>query len=1241
MLLKVYAALVILLLSSTWAVAQNGKIKGKVLDKETGEGVPFATIKVYKDGLLKSGTESDMDGAYLISSLEAASYDLEVEGFGYITQRLEGVIVSNDKIQFADFKLKSGDGQTGEMLDEVEVIHYEVPLIDKDGGASGGTITRENIAKMPGRSAESIAATVGGVGTDANGSITSVRGARNNSTYYYIDGIKVRGSSGLPKSAIQEVSVITGGLPANYGDATGGIISITTRGPSSFYFGGIDILSSGVKIGENTYGLDNYAYNLIEGSISGPLLMKKDSNGEKTEPILGFFLSANATSIVDDRPFAIPTYRLKPGTREELIAAPLRPTGTGQGVFYNTDFLTADAFEEVKYRQNIARQGLTVAGKVDVNAGPTVNLTFGGSLDWNTRSSGDWVNSVFNYDNFPSLTNLSWRAYGRFTQRFTNASEDDDIGEGEAAPKPALIKNIYYTVMADFSKFNRKVEDATHGENLFNYGYVGKFETFRQNSYQWNNDLQALEHNGFDDTLVVFTPSTTNTELAAITSQYYQIYEDDPEDNYENLTQIQDGNALINGMLPASVYGIWSNIGSQYNGFSRTDNQQFRITAMGSADIGNHAVSIGFEYEQRQDRFFAVNGGTRPGPVQLWTTMRQLTNNHISELDFSQPTISQIGSLTLIDYARLNAAPGDYSGSDAQAFFDYNLRNALGLDPDGTDFINVDAIDPEFYAANGGLALFSADELLNNGNNFVTYYGYDHTGQKTSEKPSFDDFFTAQDEFGNFTRPIAPFEPIYTAAYVMDKFAFDDLIFNVGLRVDRFDANQKVLQDRFSLYPTKTVKEASEFTHPTSISQDAVVYVNDIYNPTSVNGYRVDNQWYNADGTEITDPTLIYTAAGVAPYLADGVSPDDEVSSIAFRDYEPQINVMPRIAFSFPISDEALFFAHYDVLTVRPNNGNRLDPLDYFYMRNRSSTVNNPDLRPSKTIDYELGFQQVLSSSSSLKISAFYREQRDQIALVAATGAYPRTYTTYGNIDFGTVKGFTVAYDLRRTGNMWMRAAYTLQFAEGTGSDASSALNLVNTGQPNLRTIFPFNYDQRHAINVTMDYRFGEGSDYNGPVWFGKQIFKNTGANFVANLGSGTPYSGQANITAEALGTNGQLEGNPNGARKPWQFRVDAQFDKNIILKFGKDDEGEAKKVANLNIYLLVTNLFNTQNVINVYRATGNPDDDGYLNAAQFQNTIELQNSEETYRYLYAMRANNPFNYSIPRTIRLGVKLDF
>ena len=46
-------------------------------------------------------------------------------------------------------------------------------------------------------------------------------------------------------------------------------------------------------------------------------------------------------------------------------------------------------------------------------------------------------------------------------------------------------------------------------------------------------------------------------------------------------------------------------------------------------------------------------------------------------------------------------------------------------------------------------------------------------------------------------------EPIY-AGYIQDKFAFDDLIFSIGLRVDRYDANQSVLADEYCLYDAYT-----------------------------------------------------------------------------------------------------------------------------------------------------------------------------------------------------------------------------------------------------------------------------------------------------------------------------------------------------------------------------------------------------------------------------------------------------
>src|SRR5690606_23788189 len=125
----------------------------------------------------------------------------------------------------------------------------------------------------------------------------------------------------------------------------------------------------------------------------------------------------------------------------------------------------------------------------------------------------------------------------------------------------------------------------------------------------------------------------------------------------------------------------------------------------------------------------------------------------------------------------------------------------------GTDWLDIDSYDPAMFQ----IDWFSADELLNNGNSYVAYYGYDYSGKKQKTRASFDDFFTQKDEYGNYTRPIPSFQPIYMAGYIQDKFAaFEDLIFNIGIRVDRFDANQKVLKDPFLFYEAHTLREVRQ-----------------------------------------------------------------------------------------------------------------------------------------------------------------------------------------------------------------------------------------------------------------------------------------------------------------------------------------------------------------------------------------------------------------------------------------------
>jgi hypothetical protein len=108
------------------------------------------------------------------------------------------------------------------------------------------------------------------------------------------------------------------------------------------------------------------------------------------------------------------------------------------------------------------------------------------------------------------------------------------------------------------------------------------------------------------------------------------------------------------------------------------------------------------------------------------------------------------------------------------------------------------------------------------------------------------------------------------------------------------------------------------------MADDNIVYVNDVQNPTEIKGFRTGMTWYNSVGTAIEDPKLVEGPNGIAPWLQD---PSLETPTAdAFTDYKAQVNVMPRVAFSFPISEEASFFAHYDILTKRPTSGYRFDP---------------------------------------------------------------------------------------------------------------------------------------------------------------------------------------------------------------------------------------------------------------------------------------------------------------------------
>jgi outer membrane receptor protein involved in Fe transport len=1223
-----------LLLLSTLAVAQTS-IYGKVTDEKSDEDLIYANLVLSKNGVFATGASTDFEGNYSIP-VDPGTYEVKISYTGYPDRLITDVIVKAGQGTKLDIQLSEGIDLT-----TVVITGYKVPLIQQDNTTQGGTLTSDQIRNLPTKNITALAAATAGLSQVDEGDAVTIRGSRDNATNYYIDGIRVSGSGNLvPQSEIDQLQIITGGMEAQYGDVTGGIISITTKGPSARFGGGAEL--------ETSEGLDPYGYRLASMNLSGPILKKKTG-----ESILGFRFSGQYLKRKDDDPPATDIFVVKDDVLAELEANPVTVIGPSRLVA--AEFLTNDDVKILDYKPNEGSTRYDLTGKLDARLSKAIDVTLTGSYNYTenqfTPGTGVGGNSwrLMNSNNNPTDKNTRYRGNFRLRHRFGgNAVAVTDEGEA-AAKKGSLIRNAQYTITVGYEKRIGDLTNPVHGDNYFDYGYVGKFDrqtmpTTTDRSL-WsgavknpNNPFQidGIAHSDYTDVLTGFTPGTANPGLNPYNNSV-QLVDDEGVFIAEDLDFV-----VLNGLYQTDVrnaWDMWSNVNQVYNTARKIDNDLFTLNVSSSFDFlpggsekGRHSIQFGILYEQEFNRQHQLN------PFSLWQVARQQANLQIMGIDtnniigtyipedsFGEDVLEFTGRpeiplfSTLVD---LNSVSGNY--------FWQRAREITGQSE--FEFVNVDAIDPSLLSLDD----FSAQELNDAFSQIgLDYYGYDYTGKKLSNKVSFDDFFTGRDENNVRTFQVAANKPIYAAAYIQDKFTFKDIIFRVGLRVDQYDANTKVMKDARSLYEIETAGEFFDGNLPTGVESDFLVY-NESADSEGIKGYRRGDQWYFADGTPANDGNVIFGTSPVFPaYKAESpnIRNDDFKVETSFEDYTPQINWMPRLAFSFPISDDANFFAHYDILVQRPPSNALATALDFYYFTDRND-INNPNLKPERTVDYEVGFQQKLSNTSAIKIAAYYKELRDMIQ--ARTFLYVpivNSYETSDNQDFGTVKGFTFQYDLRRTNNITASVNYTLQFADGTGSDANSSRGSSSRGT--IRTLFPLNFDERHRVVTSIDYRYGSGKVYNGPRLLGKDIFANAGLNLQAIAVSGRPYS--ASSLPSRFGGSG-IEGQINGSRLPWNFTLNMRIDKSFKLS-----KPGASRNLGLNVYLRVQNLLDKRNVLRVYTASGSATDDGFLATARGQEAIDINSSDKIESFLssYQWRLLNADFYSLPRRIFLGAEFTF
>lgn len=193
-------SLLLCLLLAIPLIAQQrpGALRGTVTDAKSGETIPTANIVVFDlTGNQVAGASSDFDGNYNINPLKPGMYNVQSQFVGYAKLRIDSVIVSPNTPTILNFKLQ----QQSEMLEEVVIVRYDVPLIDKT--KSSKITTAQDIQHMAVRDISSVSAQAAGVVADHE-ELIEVRGARSEGTVYFIDGISVQGNIHLPQSHSRE-----------------------------------------------------------------------------------------------------------------------------------------------------------------------------------------------------------------------------------------------------------------------------------------------------------------------------------------------------------------------------------------------------------------------------------------------------------------------------------------------------------------------------------------------------------------------------------------------------------------------------------------------------------------------------------------------------------------------------------------------------------------------------------------------------------------------------------------------------------------------------------------------------------------------------------------------------------------------------------------------------------------------------------------------------------------------------
>lgn len=248
----------------------TGKIRGTVVDAESGEPLPGVNViitKVWQGDEERSftgdvGAATQINGEYVILKVQPGVYSLTASMMGYTTFTVQRVRVSVDRTSEVDFKLKQTVLDAGEDI----VVEAVRDLVQIDVAATENYITAEEYEATPfANRIEDVLALQSGVSGNLIEGTIKIREGDTREVGFMVDGISLidqkfnRPVMSVQPGVAQEIKIMRNGFNAEYGQSRSGMINVITKNPEPRWHFSIDYQLEPAQ--KRHYGRDKYDPN--------------------------------------------------------------------------------------------------------------------------------------------------------------------------------------------------------------------------------------------------------------------------------------------------------------------------------------------------------------------------------------------------------------------------------------------------------------------------------------------------------------------------------------------------------------------------------------------------------------------------------------------------------------------------------------------------------------------------------------------------------------------------------------------------------------------------------------------------------------------------------------------------------------------------------------------------------------------------------------------------------------------